>query len=136
MLECDWDLIDQEWRCSKRAILAYHIGGWREGESPLDALARALGVRPEELLLEMTDPIAERDELDELSVCLGGDWVNQPGLNISDSVAITISLLNKKLADVPPEVRAYFGAPRTLIHRPVITEDYAPARGLTQYKAI
>ncbi len=130
MLKDDWARIDREWRSSKRAVLAYHIGGWREGESPLDALARALGVRSEEILLGVTDPVAERDELDELSVCLGTDWVDLPDLNISDSVALTILLLNKKLANVPSEVRAFFGAPRTLIHRPVISENCALAVSL------
>ncbi len=41
MRKSDWARIDQEWRGCKRAILAYHLGGWREGESPLEALARA-----------------------------------------------------------------------------------------------
>ncbi len=136
MLKDDWARIDREWRSSKRAVLAYYTGGWRKGESPLDALARALGVKSEEILFDATDPMAERDELDELSVCLGADWVDLPDLNISDSVTLTISLLNNKLADVPPEVRAFFGAPRTLIHRPVITQDCAPARDLTYTKTI
>ncbi len=112
------------------------MGCWRDGESPLDALARALGVKSGEILLDVADPTAERDELDELSVCLGTDWVDLPDLNISDSVALTISLLNNKLADVAPEVRAFFGAPRTLIHRPVITQNCAPARDLTYTKTI
>ncbi len=136
MLKDDWARIDIEWRSSKRAVLAYYVGGWREGESPLDALARAIGAKSEEILLDVTDPMAERDELDGLSVCLGTDWVHLPGLNISDSVALTISLLNDKLADVPPEVRAFFGAPRTLIHRPIITQDYASSSGLMHNKTI
>jgi hypothetical protein len=107
-----WGRNDREWRSSKHAILAYHVGGWRKGESPLDALARALGVESEKTLLE--DGVAERDELDQLSACLDADWFNRPGLNIEESVALAISLLSEKLAEVPPEVRAFFDAPRKL----------------------
>ncbi len=110
----DWTRIDREWRSSKRAILAYHVGGWREGESPLDALARALGVASEEVPLDSIDPTIERDELDQLSSCLGAGWVERSGLNIEESVALAISLLNEKLAYVPHEVRAFFDAPGKL----------------------
>lgn len=110
----DWIRIDREWRSSKRAVLAYYVGGWREGESPLDALARALGVPSEDLPLDSIDPTIERDELDQLSACLGAGWVERAGLNIEDSVALAISLLNEKLAYVPYEVRAFFDAPGKL----------------------
>jgi hypothetical protein len=110
----DWGRIDREWRSSKRAILAYHVGGWRKGESPLDALARALGVEAETTVLEATDRTVERDELHQLSACLDTGWIDRPGLNIEESVALAISLLSEKLAEVPSEVRAFFDAPRKL----------------------
>jgi hypothetical protein len=110
MFEPGWVHIDHEWRNSKRAILAFHRGGWREGESPLDALARALGVQTQEIELESSDSTA--DELDQLSACLG--WVEFSGLNIAESVALVLSELNEKLGVVPPEVRAFFDAPRKL----------------------
>ena len=37
--EKDWREIDRQWRASKSAILAYHVGYWRKGELPSDALA-------------------------------------------------------------------------------------------------
>ncbi len=110
----DWAHSDRAWRGSKRAILAYHIGGWRSGESPLEALARALGVDTEDILLELPDPWMERHELNELSGCLGQGWAESSGLDIEESVALAISILNEKLRDVPLEVRAFFGAPRKL----------------------
>jgi hypothetical protein len=119
----DWLRIDSEWRSSKRAILAYHVGGWRRGESPLDALARALGVGAENTVLELTDGTAEREELDQLSACLDTDWIDRPGLNIEESVALALSLLSEKLAEVPPEVRAFFDAPRKL----EMLQSWAPA---------
>jgi hypothetical protein len=109
MVEPNWLYVDHEWRNSKRAILAFHIGGWREGESPLDALARALGVAIQEIQLESTDSTA--DELDHLSACLEAGWVEFSGLNIAESVALVLSELNEKLGVVPPEVRAFFDAP-------------------------
>ncbi|WP_363349486.1 hypothetical protein [Methylocystis echinoides] len=112
MFKSDWPHHEHEWRNSKRAILAYHVGGWREGESPLDALARALGVSTHNIQLESTDSAA--DELDHLSACLGEDWVDLSGLNIAESVALAISVLNEKLRVIPPEVRAFFDAPRKL----------------------
>ncbi len=127
MLQYDWDLIDQEWRSSKRAILAYYVGAWRQGESPLDALARALGVESVDISLELIDPITERDELDELSACLGLGWIEPHGLNVQEAVNCAISVFNEKLKDVPPEVLAYFGAPRRLDllqhHRPTVNEN-------------
>lgn len=114
MLDQDWTRIDYDWRGSKRAILAYHVGGWRNGESPLAALARALGVGLDDLPPELMDQATERVELDELSAFLGTEWLDQPGLDIAESVSVLISLLSEKLAEVPPEVRAYFGAPQTL----------------------
>ncbi|WP_363347177.1 hypothetical protein [Methylocystis echinoides] len=110
----DWGRIDREWRSSKRAILAYHIGGWRKGESPLDALARALDVAAVDVLSELTDPKAGRAELDQLSSCLETGHFELPGLNIEESVALVIELLNEKLAYVPNEVRSFFGAPQML----------------------
>ncbi len=128
MSKQDWAHSDREWRGSKRAILAYHVGGWRKGESPLEALARALGVDSKDILL--TDPRAERQELDELSACLGAGWVEAPGLDIGESVALAISLVNEKLEEVPPKVRVFFGAPRRLeplppAHRPIFSGVYA-----------
>ncbi len=114
MLENNCARIDLEWRGCKRAILAYHLGGWREGESPLDALARALGVGSEDIPLEGTDFTTERQELDELAACLGAGWTELPELTVGDGVVMAISLINEKLADVPPEVLAFFGAPRRL----------------------
>ncbi|MEK4033892.1 hypothetical protein WOC76_14545 [Methylocystis sp. IM3] len=114
MVRHDWTRIDREWRSSKRAVLAYYVGGWREGESPLEALARALGVASEELPLDSSNPMIERDELDHLSTCLGAGWVELGGLNIEESVALAVSLLNEKLAYVPQEVRAFFDAPHEL----------------------
>ncbi len=102
MLDRSWDSIDREWRNSKRAVLAYYIGGWREGESPADALARAL---------EMT---SESSEIDRLSRCLGADLIDFSELSFQQSIALSISLLNEKLEDVPHEVRDFFGAPREL----------------------
>lgn len=110
MYKPDWAHIEHEWRNTKRAILAYHVGGWREGESPLDALARALGVSAQEIQLESTNDSAA-DELDQLSACLGAGWGEFPELNIAESVALAISALNEKLRVVPPEVRAFFDAP-------------------------
>jgi hypothetical protein len=112
MFKLDWPHHEHEWRNSKRAILAYHVGGWREGESPLDALARALGVPTQAIQLESTDSTA--DELDQLSACVGAGWVEFSGLNIAESVALVLSKLNEKLGVVPPEVRAFFDAPRKL----------------------
>lgn len=132
MLEYDWDLIDQEWRSSKRAILAYYVGAWREGESPLDALARALGVESENISLTLSDPTVERDELDELSACLGLGWIELPGLNVQEAVNCAISVFNEKLKDVPPEVLAYFGAPRKLdllLHNRPIFNESSPVVG-------
>jgi hypothetical protein len=119
----DWAHSDREWRNCKRAILAYHVGGWRRGESPLEALARALGVEPRDILLELTDPWTARCELDELSACLGAGWIEPPGIDIGESIVLAISILNEKLEDVPPEVRAFFGAPRKL-------EPFLPTRRL------
>jgi hypothetical protein len=112
MCNRDWAQFDHEWRNSKRAILAYHVGGWREGESPLDALARALGVSTHTIRLDATDFAG--DELDQLSACLDADWVEASELNIAESVALALSALNKKLGVVPPEVRAFFDAPSKL----------------------
>jgi hypothetical protein len=114
MFALDWPHIDHEWRNSKRAILAYHVGGWREGESPLDALARALGVSAQKIRLESTDSASAANELEQLSACLGGGWGEFPGLNIAEVVALAISALNEKLRVVPPEVCAFFGAPQQL----------------------
>lgn len=110
----DWTRFNREWRSSKRAILAFHMGGWRKGESPLDALARALGVASKDLLLEKKDPRIERNELDQLAACLGADWIETPGLNIEESLARAMLLLNQKLSSVPTEVRAFFDAPGKL----------------------
>jgi hypothetical protein len=112
MCNRDWAQFDHEWRNSKRAILAYHVGGWREGESPLDALARALGVSTHTIRLDATDFAA--DELDHLSACLDADWVEASELNIAESVALALLALNKKLGVVPPEVRAFFDVPSKL----------------------
>lgn len=112
MFASDWPHIDHEWRNCKRAILAYHVGGWREGESPLDALARALGVSAQNIRLEPTDSAA--NELEQLSACLGVGWGEFPGLNIAEVVSLAISALNEKLRVVPPEVCAFFGAPQQL----------------------
>ncbi len=69
------------------------------------------------------DSAAEQDELDELSACLGADWVDLPGLDITESVGLVISLLSEKLEEVPPEVRVFFGAPQKLepllVRRPI-----------------
>ncbi len=114
MLKTDWARIDRDWLNSKRAILAYHVGGWSPGESPLDALARALGVGSKDLQQELAHHTAERLELDQLSVCLEADWVDLSELSIQEGVAFAISLLNEKLEDVPAQVRDFFGAPRRL----------------------
>ncbi len=114
MRKSDWARIDQEWRGCKRAILAYHLGGWREGESPLEALARALGVGSEDIPLQGIDLTSERDELDELAACLGAGWAELPELTVEEGVVMAISLINEKLEDVPPEVLAFFGAPQKL----------------------
>lgn len=103
--------IDRQWRASKHAILAYYIGGWHKGESPLDALARALDVASEDLLTQLSNHSTDRDEFDLLSNCLGAGWLDLSELSIQDGVAFLIGVVNKKLARVPPEVRAYFGAP-------------------------
>jgi hypothetical protein len=110
----DWSRIDRDWRNSKRAILAYHVGEWRKGESPLAALARALGFASEDIALELIDYTFEHDQLEHLSTCLGSGWVDVPGLDIEKSVDLAISLISEKLEEVPPEVREFFGAPRKL----------------------
>jgi hypothetical protein len=106
--------IDSEWSASKHAIIAHYIGRWRKGESPLDALARALGIPSADLLAELLTHKAKHDELDLLSECLGAGWVELPGLDVRGSVTQAITLVNEKLARVPPEVRGYFGAPKKL----------------------
>jgi hypothetical protein len=106
--------IDTEWSASKHAIIAHYIGGWRKGESPLDALARALSIPAEDILAELVTHKVKHDELDLLSECLGAGWVERPGLDIRGSVTQAITLVNEKLARVPPEVRGYFGAPKKL----------------------
>ena len=117
----DWAEIDRQWNGLKRAVLAYHVGCWRKGEPPLHALARALDIAPEETLGDA----AQCEELERLSGCLSMGWDEQPGLNIAESVALTISLLNDKLAEVPLEVRAFFGAPAKLESPP----SYQPTEG-------
>jgi hypothetical protein len=106
--------IDRQWRASKHAILAYYVGGWHKGESPLDALARALDVAPDDILNQLSNHSTDRDEFDLLSSCLGAGWLDLSELSIQDGVAFLVALVNKKLAGVPPEVRAYFGAPMKL----------------------
>ncbi len=108
---------DREWRASKHAILAYHIGAWREGESPLDALARALDVAPDNLLTELENYSMERDALDLLSSCLETNRLDLSRLSIQESLAHMVSLVNEKLAQVPSEVRCYFRAPERLRFR-------------------
>jgi hypothetical protein len=106
--------IDRQWRAAKHAILAYHVGAWRVGESPLDALARALDLPREEILAALANHRAERDELDALSACLGPGWAELAGLSIMGGVSLAVTMVNEKLARVPPEVRTFFGAPRKL----------------------
>lgn len=106
--------LDRHWRASKHAILAYHAGGWREGESPLDALARALDLPAEDMTTALADPAAARDEAALLASCLDTSALDFPGLTIGDAVARAVTLINEKLARVPPDVRAFFGAPRQL----------------------
>jgi hypothetical protein len=119
--------IDREWHASKLAILAYYIGGWRKGESPLDALGHALGIPPQEILPEAISQTVEHDELRLLSQCLGVDWVELPGLNVQEGIIQAITLVNEKLAGVPPEVRAYFGAPKKLSTAGVDWRPWVPA---------
>ncbi len=129
MLKSDWARIDLDWRGCKRAILAFHVGDWREGESPLDALARALGVGSEDIPLQGIDLTTEREELDELAACLGAGWTELPELTVGDGVVRAISLINEKLEDVPPEILAFFGAPRKLdpfLPRPLFSGALLP----------
>jgi hypothetical protein len=109
--EKDWREIDRQWRASKRAILAFHGGCWQKGESPSDALARALNVACDEALLAPAIDPAEAVELALLYKCLRMGWEELQGLNIEQSIDLVISIANEKLAVVPPEVRAFFGAP-------------------------
>lgn len=107
--------IERHWRATKHAILAYHAGGWRKGESPLDALARAFDLPSDEMRAALTSHAAARDEFALLSSCLGSGWLDLSGLiSIEDGVALAVALVNGKLARVPPEVRAFFGAPHKL----------------------
>ncbi len=119
---------DRQWRASKHAILAYYVGGWRQGEPPLDALARALDVPPQNIASELENHSTERDEFDLLSTCLGAGWLGLSELSVRDSVALVVTLVNEKLARVPPEVRAYFGAPQKL--KPL--SNSSPAAGFSQ----
>ncbi|MGJ0507744.1 MAG: hypothetical protein ACR652_11565 [Methylocystis sp.] len=102
--------IDRQWRAAKCAILAYHVGCWRKGESPLDALARASNVA-EETSLVPSSHTAKQVELALLFKCLGIDWEQRFGFDLKQSIDLVIRLLNEKLAVVPPEVRAFFGSP-------------------------
>ncbi len=106
--------IDRQWRAAKHAIFAYHVGRWRKGESPLAALARALDTTQENILAEFASHSTERDELDVLSCCLRADFLDLSELSIKDGVEFVVALINKKLAQVPPEIRIYFGAPQKL----------------------
>ncbi len=106
--------LDRQWRAAKQAILAYHIGSWRKGESPLEALARALDAVPENLLTALVNHSTDGAEFDLLSSCLGASRLDLSGLSIQDGIVLIVALTNKKLVQVPAEVRAYFGAPEKL----------------------
>lgn len=108
---------DREWRASKHAILAYHVGGWREGESPLYALARALDIAPDNLLAELEAHSIEKDELELLSGCLEMNRLDLSNLSIQEALWHMVELVNEMLAQVPSEVRYYFRAPGRLKFR-------------------
>ena len=99
-----------KWNACTRAVLAASV--WREGESPADALARALGVATAaEALYEpkhWKDIDARANRLWEVIGVSDDDIDNA---DVDDGVQIIIEGINKKLAETPKEVRDFFKSP-------------------------